>query len=150
MPSWFDRYTVGFSDAYGGTHYPSSHHVALGSAYKEIYGIHDIWKTEATKVFATRARWTGIDSVDAWGIDEAYSSQILKSYSPQSKIVWLGIFSKLWHPSRLVRESAINQDTLNAVANSLCSEWHMPRPLTPASIDAACRVENAVPVYVWK
>lgn len=141
-----DAYAIGFGDAYRGTYYPSSHHVAKGSRYKEMFGIDSDWKTEVTKVFATRPQWPNIDPVDAWGLDEIYSSALLQR---RGDFTPLSIFWHPWQSARLVRESVITAAVLAEIANNQKSEWHMPRPFSCADPVALAKVETAIPTYTW-
>lgn len=133
-------YAVGFGDAYGGTGYPSSHHVAKGRRYQEIFGIDADWKTEVVKVFATRPQWPGVDPADAWGLDEAYSSALLQT---RTDVVFLDFFWKCWQPARLERDTAITESVLTSVRLNQRSEWHLPRPLV--DVDTVNTVANAIP-----
>jgi len=141
-----NAYAVGFGDAYGGTYYPSSHHVAKGSRYKEIFAIDADWKTEVVKVFATRPQWPSIDPADAWGLDEVYSSALLQKHGDFTP---LPIFWNTWQPTRLVRESAITNEVLAEITGNRKSEWHMPRPFSRVNPDTLAKIETAIPTYTW-
>lgn len=151
VPRWDERYVVGFGDAYEHAYYPSSHHVAKGSLFKDIYDIKDSWEAEVVRVFNTASSYTGIDPKDKWGLDEEYSSSLLQARmrAQPGQVAVMDIFWKKWHPRRLERGSSIDFHTLASLAEGNLSEWHMPRPFETVNPAALSVVESTIPVYKW-
>lgn len=122
-----DSYVICFSDAYRTPNlFPSSHHVAKGSMFKEIYNIDDDWGNELEKVYNKHSlyklEW------DDWGLDEAYSSELLlQKKSTHNLIFWKGFFHNIWVPRRLDRCIQLNYD-IDLLQRGWYSELHSPRP----------------------
>lgn len=124
-----DDYVVGFSDAYTGcSHFPSSHHVAKGKNYKKIYDIDSSWENEVKKVFkSAKTRHTNLPS-NLWGLDELYSSEVLRSHPEfPEKVHLIKEFHTSWNPRRLCRSRLWGWDKA-ALKNGEYSELHAPRP----------------------
>lgn len=122
-----ESYIVGFAGAYRDIPniFPSSHHVALGKTFKEMYEIEDDWHSEIRKVFNTRSRYTRL-SGNYWGLDEAYSSERLLD-SNSDKIVYKDIFHSDWVPYRLDRGGILSYD-VEKLKSGFYTELHAPRP----------------------
>jgi hypothetical protein len=145
-------YAVGFADAYGygNPRCSSSHHVALGSTFKEVYGIADDWKSEVTKVFNVRNQFQLEPEGDLWGLDEQYSSWVLRG-SKDPKIVFVNNFFTLFYEGRLDRGKGhrLEEFDFGLISQGRYTEWHGNRPFAgdPASV---CRLINSIPVYTWQ
>lgn len=121
-----DEYLVFFSDAYDGYNsstlgywnnenhhlYPSSHHIAKGKTFKDIYDIDDDWKKEANKVYRSRSKFVlnniYYDQSPLWGMDECYSSLLLSKYHDQTVVKFLSKFKSYHQPRQLVFDSTSN------------------------------------------
>lgn len=149
VPSWPDKYAIGFGDAYQGTHFPSSHHVARGSKFREIYDLNPCWQIEVTKVFSTRWRWACVME-DAWCLDEAYSSSLLAQRIKQHQDVHpMDIFWRHWHPNRLERETVLTDMHFDGISKGQFSEWHGLRPFERNDPAVLERLKATIPVYSW-
>jgi|688.fasta_scaffold23718_9 hypothetical protein len=96
-----DKYLISFSDAYNKLEnlFPSSHHIALGSDFKKIFEIEDNWEEEALKVFNSKTRYKTLAS-DFWGLDEAYSSDMILKKRNEN-IVFVKDFFSEWSHRRI-------------------------------------------------
>jgi len=117
-----DKYIIGFSDGYIGYTkntlsyfntktnklYPSSHHVAKGYLYKEIYNIEDDWELEIKKVYNSRGDYYLPNSL--WGLDECYSSDKIENYNNKNKIVFLDYYKNDYGKTRLVDVKDVNME----------------------------------------
>ncbi len=133
-----DRYIIGFSDAYGdpNAYYPSSHHVGLGNFFKSIYKIEDDWDTELRKVYTNKEIRSLFTSHSLWGIDEAYSTYILRNYmktNTQIPIVLVTEFASYWMSRRIDRAYGVipvTEQLLSAIRASQFTEYHSVRPFS--------------------
>lgn len=118
-----DKYCVGFADAYRRKDlFPSSHHVALGAKYKEVFSIDDDWAAELKKIHTFGVKNM---SGDMWGLDEIYSSKILKNRTDVTFIS--DLFFKFVVPNRLDRSGDLIPN-LEKLKRGGYSEIHCPRP----------------------
>lgn len=141
-----NKYVIGFSDAYKdyskeelgyfceSGFYPSSHNVAKGKVYKDIFEIEDSWEEEIKKVFYYgRDRYPMKRLNKLWGLDECYASEKIVEFDSKYKtedsiIVYLEIFNNFWKNSRIDRGGInINYNT-DLLRKGLYSELHSPRP----------------------
>lgn len=115
-----DKFIVGFGNAYGHNEwYPSSHLVAKGKKFKEIFNITSDFRTEIRKV----EEWGNKHRSVAWGLDEWYAGSLLKHHPD---CVFLDIFNE-WRGARLDRAGRQEYDTTKLI-NYEYSELHSPRP----------------------
>jgi len=115
-----DKFVVGFGRAYGHDEwYPSSHLVAKGKKFKEIFNLTSDFRSEVKKVEEWGVNHCGI----AWGLDELYSGHILKHH-PDT--VFLEIFND-WRGARIDRSGKKEYD-MEKLTNYEYSELHAPRP----------------------
>lgn len=162
-----ENYIVGFSDAYGksslnleetgvGSFFPSSHHVGLGSYYKKIYDIEKNWEDELNKVFNSDIKNILINNNNFWGLDECYSSFILKTHlrkksSPVPIKLITDFFHIYWANKRIDRSRGqikFSEEMLENVKKSNFSEIHCSRPYkTNLDMD---RLYNYIPVVINK
>lgn len=157
------NYIVGHADAYYPNrvnndfprnyhlNFPSSHHVGLGSFFKQIYGIDDYWDRELKKVNDWAIRWykgeanTSEHSLmpdpicninTLWGTDEYYSTCILKKkekFGSNIPIYFATGCYENWSKKRLgFGRHAISNDenTLKRISNSEFTECHSERPFS--------------------
>ena len=147
-----DKYVIGFADAYKNytpqtlgymfspdndsplvkrspaSYFPSSHHVAKGSLYKEVYKIEDDWEKEITKVFSHRNKFHHTNQQTFWGLDECYSSDFIFSHEKEDIFHLSEFFYDYWHPSRIDRGGQnVNYDT-EKLRSGHYSEYHSHRP----------------------
>jgi hypothetical protein len=149
IPSWQDNYVVGFGDAYRGHYFPSSHHVAKGSKFREIYRIEPTWKREVVKVFTSRWGST-VDGKDAWGLDETYSSERLFARMKSSgDVILINTFWSHWQPNRIERETVLTDMHFEGIRKGQFSEWHGKRPFERNDPAVLARLKEAIPVYSW-
>ena len=131
-----DKYIVGFSDGYNhpDASYPSSHHVGLGKFFKSIYNIDDRWETELRKVYTHRQVRSLVTTNSLWGMDEAYSTYVLKEYMKNNgdiPVVLVTGFCDYWRSRRIDRASGvipITDELLSAIHASEFTEYHSVRP----------------------
>jgi hypothetical protein len=150
-----EHYTVGFGDAYYAdplrpdATFPSSHHVALGRKYKTVFGIEDDWVAEVTKVYGCRGRYPLPASY--WGLDEAYSSEMLRSRTrSHGDVTFIKGFFQEFQSSRLWRgKDALQAIDLEGVRAGRYSEWHADRPFESNDPNALARLKESIPVYAW-
>lgn len=133
-----DKYVVGFSDGY--THenadFPSSHHVGTGTQFKTLYGMEDTWESEINKVYNWRFNLPGFrESMSLWGIDEAYSSSLIRSRmkddSLQVKVELVRNFHREWGSRRIDRSVGrirVCPELIEAIKSGELSEYHSVRP----------------------
>jgi len=141
-----DKYVIGFADAYEGyspaqlgyhnltnSFYPSSHHVAKGKWYKNIYSIDDDWSSEVKKVFQTRSSYHLPQNL--WGLDECYSSKLISKFEQEvdsEKFHKCRFFKDFWFKSRIDRIWHMTPQGLQYDKERLksggYSEFHSPRP----------------------
>lgn len=157
--AFFDRvkafpasdYIVSFADHNGNptaraTTFPSSHHIGLGRRFQEIFEINPNWPTEVQKVFAARTRYRL--EPDGWGLDEAYSSEIL--HNKPEGVRLLTNFVRLFAPLRLDRsQTKITQFDFNAIRSGRYAEWHADRPFEANDPAALARLAQNIPDYAW-
>jgi hypothetical protein len=152
-----EKYVVGFADAYHDfdlnplTDYPSSHHVATGQKFKEIYEIDDDWFIEIKKVFNKKNNFK-ILSQNCWGLDECYSSSILRSrIANSSDIVLMKIFHKYWKHHRLDRSNMeeFKNVNLNKIKNNFYCEFHANRPFENNGIELMNEIYKEINEYEW-
>lgn len=119
-------YVVGFADAYGHNPatFPSSHHVAKGRIYKKALSIDDDWETEVKKVFRNRNKYSNLLS-GFWGLDEAYSSELLFQYPNLVRKLNMKDFAS----RRVDRSGDLTINTSKLVKGEY-SEIHGPRPFS--------------------
>lgn len=146
LPNWDKYYVVGFGDAYSGSYFPSSHHVAHGQQFRTIYGIEASWEAEVKKVFATRHSYPKHVHEDAWGLDETYSSERL--LAQKSKVLLMNLFWRMWHPRRIDRVNPTPAD-MERIRQGHFSEWHGLRPFESNNPATLARIYEAIPRYVW-
>jgi hypothetical protein len=134
-----EKYVIGFSDAYGhaGASYPSSHHAGLGSFFKRIYGIENDWASELIKVHDHRYLCTNLQEFpNFWGLDEAYSSKIIRdclSKGSEVPLALVGNFFQWWRAGRIDRVHGVIQMTpelLQGIRTSQYTEYHSVRPFS--------------------
>jgi hypothetical protein len=147
-----DKYIVGFSDGYShpDASYPSSHHVGLGKFFKSIYKIDDDWDTELRKVYTHKEVRSMCTNSSLWGIDEAYSTYVLKEYMKSKMEVSLVLvtgFASYWRSRRIDRASGvipITDELLSAIRASEFTEYHSVRPFSANGNMEA--VYDAIPI----
>jgi len=131
------KYVVGFSDGY--THanadFPSSHHVGFGSQFKEIYEIEGSWDNEIHKVYEWRFNLPNYrDGMSLWGIDEAYSSSLIRETMRSGKYTNVELvknFHAEWGSRRIDRSIGrirVCPELIEAVKSGELSEYHSIRP----------------------
>lgn len=103
-----DKYIVGLSDCYANYNtstigyfntksnvmYPSSHHVAKGSLFCDIYDFEEKWEYEIQKLDILKHNYSFANNKNYWGVDECYSSDKISEYSPDK--IELKEFAKSW------------------------------------------------------
>jgi hypothetical protein len=145
VPNWPSKYVVGFGDAYRGSYFPSSHHVATGKMFRKIYDIDPNWQMEIEKVYATRSRYPQHVAADCWGLDETYSSEFLLKHQD---VALMDIFWRLWHPRRIDRVNPTAAD-FDRIRHGYFSEWHGLRPFEANDQTVLAQLHEAIPVYTW-
>jgi len=133
-----DKYVVSLSDGY--THenadFPSSHHIALGSQFRELYSIDDDWHREVEKLFNWRFNLPRYyEGMSLWGIDEAYSSSIIRKKmnddSCKIKVDLKRGFQSEWGSRRVDRSNGrlrVSAELLAEIKSGELSEYHSVRP----------------------
>jgi|10_taG_2_1085330.scaffolds.fasta_scaffold14782_2 hypothetical protein len=123
-----DKYVVGFAGACLELPHicPSSHHVAMGEMFKEIYEIEESWRLEVSKVYSQREKYDRLEDGSFWGLDEAYSSDLLM-HCENPNIVYENIFHNRWNPYRLCRSRNISYNP-DKLKRGYYSELHSVRP----------------------
>lgn len=149
VPLWHEKYIIGFGDAYKGSYYPSSHHVARGSMFKKIYEMDDDWEVEVKKVFDCRHNFTTCP--DVWGLDEVYSSHFLKRHMEKNyhDVEALNLFWHCWQPYRLERETDLSALDYGWVRQGRFPEWHGQRPFEANDQALVKRLAENIPSYSW-
>lgn len=128
-----NKYIIGSADAHRSDDwFISSHHIAKGKLFKQIYGILPSWEDEVKKVFTFRNSYGGMyglyhGKVDYWGLDEKHSSFILKN-NP-NVIKHTKVYHEYIYPNRLDRGYNMNVDVQRLQASGY-SELHAPRPFS--------------------
>lgn len=123
-----EKYLVCWSDAYSKNEvlFPSSHHVGKGKDFKEIYKISDDWEEELNKIYNKKNLYSTI-AHDYWGIDEAYSSEIILRKRSE-KVILVKDFFDDWSNRRIdYRKNGLGHD-VNLLKDGYYSELHAPRP----------------------
>jgi len=147
-----DKYVIGFADAYKNytpqtlgymfspesdralakrspaSYFPSSHHVAKGALYKDVFKIEDTWQDEVKKVFSHRNKYHHTNEVTFWGLDECYSSDLIYSYEKEEVFHLPEFFYSYWHPARIDRGGQNVQYDVQKLRNGDYSEYHSHRP----------------------
>jgi hypothetical protein len=122
-----DKYLVCWSDAYNNFEnlFPSSHHISLGKNFKEIYEISNDWQEEIDKVYSHRVKYNL--NQDYWGLDEAYSSELLLKNRTE-RVVLIKNFFADWSNRRIdFRKNGLNYN-VGLLKSNYYSELHAPRP----------------------
>jgi hypothetical protein len=126
-----DKYIMIIDDAYkiiGGTKSwsddgiaPSAYHIAKGSTFDEIYKFESSFEDEIKKI-ENKYEVT-------WGLDEIYSSRILKNFNNKNRIITLSKFNELSSGGRLecYRTEETSYD-LDKLSNNGYIECHSCRP----------------------
>lgn len=124
-----DSYVVGLADAYTDLPgiYPAAWHVAKGKTFKKVYSIEETWEDEVKKVFSQREKYPRLIPHKWWGLDEAYSSDIIGTKLSTHPILMYGMFHNYWYPSRLDRGGRLNY-SITDLRDGKYSEAHLPRP----------------------
>ena len=124
-----ETYIVSLADAYKDLPgiYPSAWHIAQGKIFKELYSIEDEWEDEVKKVFSIREKYPRLIPSKWWGLDEAYSSDIIQKMSSDHKILMYTMFHTYWYPSRLDRSGRLDY-SVEQLRSGKYSEAHLPRP----------------------
>jgi hypothetical protein len=165
------KYVIGFADAYNVIGnmktaslenedkfvvYPSSHHVALGKIYKDVYEIEDSWEDEIKKVNSYIGKFTLNEDLSAyafskgWGIDEIYSSyKISKKSSDYFFLV--NDWYKNWVHKRIDRsfqgKLVLNTELENRIINKDIPEYSAIRPFFSNDINSMNRLLEIIPEY---
>lgn len=126
-----DKYIVGISDCYNGytketlgyfntqtnVLYPSSHQVAKGRIFKDIFNLDSCWESEIDKFIKSSSRYYTSDKL--WGLDECYASEKLSLFD-QSKIEYLTI-GRSWFLKNRIYMGSTGYD-LNKIKDGIYSE----------------------------
>lgn len=127
LASQYDEedYLVAFAEAYRRSDlFPSSHHVAKGSAYKKVHNIGENWEQEINKLSLCGT---------FWGVEEAYSSANLLVHKEDIKFP-KDFFFKTWVAGRLERVGPYPPKyDLAGLKNGIYTEYHCHRPYTEYS-----------------
>jgi hypothetical protein len=125
-----DAYVIGFSGAYTGDPnlHPSSHHVAMGSTFIEMYKLLPYWPAEVVRIFEERHKYPHLARSHYWGLDEAYSSDVLNEFEDQGRVVKLDMFHQKWAPNRIARGINNMRYHVGPLRDGHYSELHSPRP----------------------
>jgi hypothetical protein len=123
-----DRYVIGFADAYRRADlFPSSHHVAKGSLFKEKYEILDDWHQEVERVYSKRDTYKNHNiHNDYWGLDEAFSSEYVVKKADDVHFV-NDFFHTIWRKRRIDRDFGLKYN-IDLMKQGWYSELHSPRP----------------------
>lgn len=158
IPNVKEKYVVGFSDAYGDpetlsktTYFPSSHHIAYGKKFKEVYDINESWFLELTKVFSLRHSYY-LPNACNWGLDEAHSASILKDrFISNNDIHLMKIFQSYWRHHRLDRSNMHQFETVNIedIQNEKYCEFHAARPFEKNDQQLMEKIYEAIPSMNW-
>ena len=95
--------------------FPSCYHVALGSNFSKVLELADTWEASIREVFESNAyacsHNIGGETMEKWGLDEAYATEKLHAYSDQSIFVFIGrVHGRLDRSSWIYSESEFNDD----------------------------------------
>lgn len=150
-----DHYTLGFGDAYYGdplhpeATYPSSHHVALGRKFKTVFSIDDDWPAEVRKVYGCRGRYPLPGN--CWGLDEAYSSELLRARTrSHGDVTFIKGFHQDFQSTRLWRgKDNLQSMDFEGIQAGRYSEWHATRPFEANDPELLRRLRDAIPEYTW-
>jgi hypothetical protein len=152
------KYVIGFSDAYAdpdnlpnGVYFPSSHHIACGQKFREIYDINENWFLELTKVYSLKNNYY-IPSSCGWGLDEAHSATILNQRRRTHGDVYLmKIFQSYWKHHRLDRSNMNQFETVNIedIKNKKYCEFHAARPFEANNQVLMEKIYEAIPSMEW-
>ena len=137
-----DFYNIMWSDAYGdnfasGKVYPSSHHIAKGKYFKQLYNIEDKWEDELKKVFNSKDKITFsylYNKNNLWGLDELYSSHIINEYLQNNLDSNVKLHKNIFTHYSMTRlnRNDLNrynlQDLLRLVKEQKFTEFHAQRP----------------------
>jgi hypothetical protein len=124
-------YVVGLADAHRSADwFISSHHIAKGKMFRQVYGILPSWEEEVKKVFSFRNSYGDMyglyhGMVDYWGLDEKHSSFIIKNNPVVIK--HRGVYHEYIYPNRLDRGYNMDVD-VERLRSGGYSELHAPRP----------------------
>ncbi len=147
------NFIVGLSDAYqpDPTHpqatFPSTHLVATGQKFKTVFGIDDDWRSELLKVFGCRGHYPL--PADAWGLDEAYASELLRArIRSHGDVTLLQGFHQEFQATRLWRgkDNLATMD-INGIRAGRYSEWHATRPFETNDPALLQQLKDAIPEY---
>ena len=149
-----DHYLVGLADAYAPANnpdaiYPSSHHVAQGCVFRKVFDLETSWPDEVQKVFASRSAYYLPD--DGWGLDEAYSSQVLRKRARTvGDVEFCNTFWVFFHTTRLWRgKDRLDCMDFEGIRAGRYSEWHADRPFEGNDPAALERLAQSIPEYSW-
>lgn len=104
---------------------PSAYHIAKGSTFSDIYRFEDSFEKEILKLknIKLKTMWSNL-----WGMDEAYSSNVLMNYSDRSRIVDLSkSIEFLRRRIDCYRSIEVPYD-INLMNNNFYIECHSVRP----------------------
>lgn len=130
-----DKYVMLIDDAYKimnnrkdwseGGHSPSAYHIAKGEIFNKVYSFEDTFADEIKKIegISLNSMW------GTWGMDEAYSSQVLYSKKDEIEIECLSKFSEILAGGRVEckRSFEVPYD-LEKLRNNGYIECHSCRP----------------------
>jgi hypothetical protein len=116
---------MGRKDWSEGGHSPSAYHIAKGETFNKVYSFEDTFEDEIKKIESIK-----LDSMwGTWGMDEAYSSQVLYNKKNEVEIECLSKFGEILNGGRIdchrSLEVPFNLDTLK---NNGYIECHSCRP----------------------
>lgn len=109
-----DKYIVGISDCYNGysvktlgylntktnVMYPSSHHVAKGKLFEQIYNFEESWEKEIEKIDKLKNDYSFFNNPNYWGLDECYASDKIYNFQ-QEKILYFNLGKDWFLKNRL-------------------------------------------------
>jgi hypothetical protein len=104
---------------------PSAYHIAKGSTFSDIYRFEDSFEKEILKLknIKLKTMWSNL-----WGMDEAYSSNVLMNYNDRSRIVDLSkSIEFLRRRIDCYRSIEVPYD-INLMNNNFYIECHSVRP----------------------
>lgn len=153
-----EKYVVGFADAYGDpenlpntVYYPSSHHIAKGNKFKEIYSIDNDWFSELKKIYSLRNSYY-IPNPDYWGLDEAYSASVIKKRRKDNfDIHFMKIFQSYWTAHRLDRSNmnGFMNVNLDDIKNEKYCEFHAARPFESNNEKLMNEIYEKISLMEW-
>jgi len=108
-----------------GGHSPSAYHIAKGELFNKVYSFEETFADEIKKI-----EGLSLDSMwGTWGMDEAYSSQILYSKKEEIEIECLSKFGEILGGGRLECQRSIEVPySLDKLINNGYIECHSCRP----------------------